>query len=362
MPPGEEQNKSEEATPFKLARAREKGSVARGVDLGYFATLAAFLLFLALAGTALAQKLMTVMRLSLTDFASMQDPHVATRLMSEDATTVMSSLILFALTLMVLVVSIEIVQLRGLVFSAHPLKPDFTRLNPTMGLKRLISLRMLKETLKSILKFLIYGALATFAVRFALQKASLEVTSAAALATLLWRSLERLLAMFAAAALFLAAVDQLIARREFARQMRMSRSELTREYKEREGEPRIKAKRKQLHAEFLKQTESIGKLAGSDLVLVNPQHFAVALAYEPKSMAAPVVRAKARNLLALTMRAEAARLSIPVVSDPPLARTLFQSTDTGREIASDHYRAVALHYSSLRAAAAAQSAVAKENN
>src|SRR5258705_5146651 len=84
--------------------------------------------------------------------------------------------------------------------------------------------------------------------------------------------------------------------------MRMSRSELTREFKEREGEPRIKAKRKQLHAEFLKQTEGVGKLGGSDLLLVNPEHYSVALAYDADSNGAPTVPAKARNQLAFVMR------------------------------------------------------------
>src|SRR5258705_12360392 len=100
--------------------------------------------------------------------------------------------------------------------------------------------------------------------------------------------------------------------------MRMSRSELTREFKEREGEPRIKAKRKQLHAEFLKQTEGVGKLGGFDLLLGNPEHYSVALAYDADSMGAPTVRAKARNQLALVMRREAFPPNTALLSDSPL--------------------------------------------
>ena len=110
-----------------------------------------------------------------------------------------------------------------------------------------------------------------------------------------------------------------------------------------------KAKRKQLHGDFLKQTEGIGNLAGSDLIVVNPEHFAVALTYDASRMSAPTVRAKARNRLALAMRSEAARLNIPVVADPPLARSLFKSARPGSEIASEHYAEVARHYSALRA-------------
>jgi flagellar biosynthetic protein FlhB len=256
---------------------------------------------------------------------------------------------LVGITLLVIVVPIDIFQLRGLVFSAQPLKPDFSRLNPAKGFKRLFSVRMLKEAIKSILKFLIYGLITILAIRFAVSKSSLDAPDARQFAALLWYAAARLLAFFAVAALGLAILDQVLARREFAKQMRMSRSELTREFKEREGEPRIKAKRKQLHAEFLKQTEGIGKLGGSDLLIVNPEHFAVALAYDASSMSAPSVRAKARNQLAVAMRREAERLSIPVVTDPPLARALFKSGKAGSEIGPDQYSDVAKHYSALRA-------------
>lgn len=346
---GEEQNKSEEATPFKLARAREKGNVARGSDLGYFSVLGAFLLFLTFAGTAAAGRLAALMRSNLSDFSGLSDPRAALRLMALDSSAALSVLVLLGITLLVTVVPLEILQLRGLVFSSQPLKPDFGRLNPAKGLKRLFSARMLKEALKSVLKFAFYGTLAALAIRYAVGKAGFEATGAGELAGMLKSSAIRLVALFAAAALLLAAIDQVIARREFAKQMRMSRSELTREFKEREGEPRIKAKRKQLHAEFLKQTKGFSNLAGSDLLIVNPEHYAIALAYDPSAMNAPAVRGKARNALALAMRREAERLWIPVVSDPPLARSLYKSADTGREIPPAHYRAVAGHYSELRA-------------
>src|SRR5258705_8329245 len=119
--------------------------------------------------------------------------------------------------------------------------------------------------------------------------------------------------------------------------MRMSRSELTREFKEREGEPRIKAKRKQLHAEFLKQTEGVGKLGGSDLLLVNPEHYSVALAYDADSMGAPTVRAKARNQLALVMRREAGPRNISMIAHPPFGRALFPFLPPRPENAPDPY-------------------------
>lgn len=343
-----ELNKSEEATPFKLEHARKKGTIARGMDLGFFSSMAAFLLFLAALGGTAALKLIEYTRSSLGDFSASQDP---TQLLPQIAlgwNLLLWVVAILGAALMLVVLPLEIFQLRGLHFSAHPLKPDFKRLNPAQGFKRLFSLKMLKEAAKNIIKFGIYSIVAAVALSWAIDRARSGVGGSRELAMNLWSASLQLVALFVASALAIAAIDQFIARREFKKQMRMSRSELTRENREREGEPRLKAKRKQLHAEFVKQAEGLGKLAGSDLVVVNPEHFAVALAYEAKSMAAPLVRAKGRNLIALAMRREAANLGIPVIADPPLARALFKQSTIGREIGADHYRDVARLYSRLR--------------
>lgn len=349
MGPNEsEQNKTEEATPFKLDQARKKGSVARGLDLGFFSAMAAFLLFLAAAGTASALKLVEFSRSRLGDFSASQDPTQTLPMIAQGWSLLAGIVLTLGAALLIIVIPLEIFQLRGFTFSAHPLKPDFKRLNPVMGFKRLFSLKMLKEAIKSILKFGIYTAITVVAIFAAIERVRTGLNGGREFASVLWSESLELLAMFVAAALVIAAIDQFIARREFSKQMRMSRSELTRENKEREGEPRIKAKRKQLHAEFVKQTEGLGKLAGADLLVVNPEHYAVALAYDPAEMNAPEVRAKARNRLALAMRREAAILNIPVLSDPPLARALFRNSTVGREIAADHYRDVARLYSRLK--------------
>ena len=199
----EEQDKSEDATPYKLAKAREKGSIARGTDLGYFAALAAFLLFLTQAASVLA----TVRRAQLPGRRRataplgeepVDDPAIALKIVGQDAAVVLSVLALVAITLMAIVIPAEILQLRGLHFSSQPLKPDFSRLNPAKGLRRLFSIRMLKEAFKSVLKFAVYSAIAILATRFAVRAAGFEATSAGQLAGLAWRSALKLLTLFTA--------------------------------------------------------------------------------------------------------------------------------------------------------------------
>ena len=242
------------------------------------------------------------------------------------------------------VIFFEIIQVRGLYFTPHPLKPDFGRLNPAKGLKRLFSMKMLKETLKSILKMSVYTLCASFVI-FGSVRALAPVTGDAAhLVDALRRAGLRLAMVFALLALAFTILDQVLSRQEFRKQMRMSRSEVNREHKDREGDPRMKQKRKRLHSEFIKQTKGVDHLPGSDLLIVNPQHFAVALRYDPQTMAAPVLTAKGRNRFALLLKQEAFRLSIPILEDPPLARALFRATEPGQAIPSSRYHDVAAKY------------------
>lgn len=352
---GEEQDKSEEASPFKLRRAREKGQVARGTDLGFVGILVALAAFLAVAGEQLGRTLARLMRTSIdVGIASSADPNQAAALLGSTWWPALQPILLLAGTAVGIVVLLEIVQLRGLIFTAHPLKPDFSRINPAKGLKRLFSVRMLKEAAKNVLKLAAYAVVTALVIRSVVAGAGRAGKDAAGLAASMQSGIMRLLMFYILLAIFFAALDQVIARKEYRKQMRMSRRELTREATEREGEPRLKQKRKQLHAEFAKESKGLGDISGSDLLVVNPQHIAVALTYKPESMAAPRVAAKGRNHHAMAMKREALRLGIPAFENRPLARALYDGADKGAEIEAPHYAAVADLYTKLRTSAAAK--------
>ncbi|WP_034158862.1 EscU/YscU/HrcU family type III secretion system export apparatus switch protein [Sphingomonas sp. ERG5] len=346
----QEQNKSEEATPFKLQHAREKGSVARGTDLSFFAGLLALAGFLTIAGEALVGRLAEMMRRALAaGIERAGDPHEATAIVAASYWPALQPIILFGGTVVAVVGLLEIIQLRGFVFSAQPLKPDFSRINPAKGLKRLFSIRLLKEALKSLLKMTVYTVVAFLLIRAAIRDPGSAITDAWTLSGALRSSAMKMLWTFIAIAFFFAALDQILTRGEFRKQMRMSRREVTREAKEREGDPRIKSKRKQLHAEFVKRSGGLSALPGSDMLIVNPEHVAVALAYDHDKSDAPIVRAKGRNLHAQTMKIIARRLGIPIFESPALARALYADCEPGREIGQDHYHAVAEFYFKLAA-------------
>lgn len=350
----QDQERSEAPTPHKLQRARERGMVARSAELGFLGSLIAFAAFITIAGDGFAARIAEMTRLTFAagiDRAA--DPQQAGELIGATYWTMLQPLILLGGTVMAVVVVLELIQLRGFIFSAHPLKPDFTRLNPAQGLKRLFSMRLLKETLKTLLKAAVYGVALWLIVADAIERYAIASSEGERLAGVLAAAGMRLALVFIVIAICFAILDQILVRGEFTKQMRMSHREVTREHKEREGDPRIRQKRKQLHKEYASQSQGMGNLPGSDMLIVNPEHFAVALRYEVDVMMAPTVAAKGRNRLALALKAEAARLGIPVLPRPELARALYRHATAGHEIPPENYEAVAELYIQLRRQAAA---------
>lgn len=348
---GDEANKSEEASAFKLDRARRKGLLARGTDIGFLAALIALAISAELVGGNIVAALASAMQRSLAvvDAARPESALVMSKSWTE-VLGVAGSLAVPLLLLFIVVGLFELIQNRGFVFSFEPLKPDFSRLNPAKGLKRIISLRLLKELAKNLLKFVVYSAGAFLCIRDVVANDGLRARDGRQLTQVIVETTGNLLLLFIFLAAAMALLDQLIARREFARQMRMSRREVTREHREREGEPRQKQKRRQILAEIIKQAAAAANVKGADVLIVNPTHYAVALRYRPEESNAPIVQARGRNLWAKRMRDTARREGIVIVRNPVLARALYNESQIGRPIGQANFVPVADIYIALRRA------------
>jgi flagellar biosynthetic protein FlhB len=343
-----EQDKSEQPTAYKLSKAREKGSVARGADLGFLASLSALVATLWIAGPRYGAALLQATHDALNAAGRLAEGNDATlAAMGALALAMLAPLALLAAALFAVVLLFEIVQ-TGVVFSADPLKPDFSRLDPAKGIKRLFSLRMLIETGKNVLKLVFYSAVAVLAIRAAIGATTGASGGARALGPLIAAKGFNLLFAFLGIAALFAALDQLIARRDFLKRMRMSRRDIRREARDREGEPRLKQKRKQMHAEFVKASQSLRGLRGADVLITNPQHIALALRYDPRTMQAPLVVASGTDHLAQRLKRLAFIYAIPIVENRPLARLLQARSEINRPIPPDCFRAVADIYNTLR--------------
>ena len=138
----------------------------------------------------------------------------------------------------------------------------------------------------------------------------------------------------------IAAGDYLFQRFEFMQKMRMSKQEVKEEFKQTEGDPHIRGRLRQMRMERARR-RMMQAVPKADVVVTNPTHYAVAMKYDPASMAAPVVVAKGADLIALAIRKVAEEHDVAIVESPPLARALFAAVEVDQEIPQEHYRAVA---------------------
>ncbi len=323
MSAGDQQEKSEQATPFKLEEARKKGQVARSQELLSFMMLLTFLLVLSatvyrLSGVIAAHSHWWLGNAAMLggDWGMLiaQGGH-SLRQLAYACMPVIGALILVAI--------LSNLVFNGPVFSLVSIKPDFKRLHPIQGLKRVFSKRMLVELLKVLVKGVLFS-LVLYYLFLSLLPELLDLATLAPLALppmvkeLLMQAGFAVLMVMAAAMLF----DIWYSRREFARQMRMSRRELKDEHRRREGDPEIRSRRRSIQQELMEKAAALGRVKDADVIITNPTHYAVALQYRPASMRAPVVLAMGRGLLALRIRSLARKHAVPVLRRPSLARAL----------------------------------------
>jgi flagellar biosynthetic protein FlhB len=343
-----EQNRSEKPTIYRLQKAREKGSVARGVDLGFLAVLIGFTGCLWFEGASIAQQVDEVARQALISAPQViGDPDQILHVTGVVLTSIVRPFLLAGAALFVIVLLIDLVQ-TGPVFSTEPLAPNFGRLNPVNGFKRLFTPRLLVETLKNVLKMAIYAGIAALVIRHVQAQVAGTITDATLLAAQMRQWALRLLVYGLAAAALFALLDQLIVRRDFLKKMRMSRREVRREARDREGEPRMKRRRKQLHGELVKLSKSLRGIKGADVLITNPTHYAVALRYDRKTMTAPMIVSQGSHLFAQRLKRLAFIYGVTIVPSPPLARAL-HTLPLNAQVPEKYFKAVADVYLSLRA-------------
>lgn len=336
-----ELDKSETATPFKLNRAREKGTVARGMDLGFFAGLLALLGFAWVAGSTAVVEISRLVARAFRGAAFVDSgPQALPSLVSTLFSAVAPTILVFAGIIFAVSLLFEFLQV-GPVFSVQPLKPDLKRINPVQGLKRIFSWKMLIEALKSVIKLLVYGAIAWLVIAAALGETAYSATDASRLLTAMGDTGFSLLAYIAVAAFFIAMLDQIWSRRDFAKKMRMSRRELRREHRDREGDPRFKQKRREFHKSFLDMAKSLRGVREADIILINPIRFAVALRYDPQSMLAPKLVSRGSGALASRIRELGFIYGVTIHSAPELTRALFRTAQLDSEIPEALYQQVA---------------------
>jgi flagellar biosynthetic protein FlhB len=231
--------------------------------------------------------------------------------------------------------------LGGLNFSIKAMMPKASKLNPMNGLKRMFGIQSIINLFKSLLKFILVAGTMYLVLRMeysellTLSQMSLEPALAKAGAIIIRSAL-----LVALTLLIIAAIDIPIQIYQFTEGMKMTLQEVKDEMKDVEGRPEVKQKIKQRQREIA-TSQMMDKVKDADVVITNPEHFSVALSYDPVSDGAPIVLAKGADLMAFRIREEAQKHGIQIFSAPPLARALFFTTEIDQPVHPDLYYAVA---------------------
>lgn len=333
--------RTEEPSQKRLDDARARGQVPRSRELTNFATMIGGSATLLAIGGVLSARMSQMMRRGLAiDPQQLRDPDGMFSSLSDACMSALTVLLPVFGALIALVV-LAALALGGWNFSMQAMTPDFSRLSPLAGMKRLFGLRGASELGKALLKCAVVGGVCAAIVSSVfgdvLALAHMEPRTAIGRGAGLvsWAFV-----WLCASLALIAMVDVPLQLFQFKRALRMTRQELRDEAKESDGRPETKQRIRQMQ-QTLARRRMMHKVPTADVVIVNPTHFAVALKYDPKKMRAPRVLAKGVDLVAQNIRRIAAEHRVPVFESPKLARALYRSTDLNKEIPAGLYVAVA---------------------
>ena len=335
------QERTERATPRRQQQAREKGQVARSRELNTVALVLAGSGGLLVLGGGVFEALGGVMRASFQfDRLQLADPLRIPGALVAAAQAALTALAPF-LALLVGAALLSSIVLGGINFSAEAVGPQWSRISPLKGMQRLFSAQSLMELVKALAKFMVVGTIAVWWLWKSLgdfmMLGELPIESGLAQAGQLigWSFL-----MVSLGTILIAAVDVPFQLWNHAQQLRMTKQEVRDEIKETEGKPEVKQQLRRMQQEMARR-RMMQEVPKADVIVTNPQHFAVALRYEAGRMRAPKVVAKGADLIAARIREIAQEHRVPLFQAPPLARALFHSTELNQEIPEGLYLAVA---------------------
>lgn len=339
MAAGDASEKTEKPTPKRTREARQKGQIAKTPELSIWAGV--------LATTVLLQ--MTVsrgasaMRNLVSDMGPViakPDTGTAAHFAADAGWKAVGILTPMLLGMMIVGLVVNVAQV-GFKPTGKKMKPDFGRLNPFKGIKRMFGMQAWWELGKSVLKTALLAAVALPVVANAIHAltGSGANGSMMAIAGLTAHTALTLLRNVAAAGLGVAALDFAIQKRRVMRQLRMTRQEVREEMKQQEGSPEMK-RAIRTRAMAVSRNRMISAVGMADVITVNPTHYAVALRYDA-AKGAPEVIAKGAGVIAAAIRAEGEKHGVPIVHEPVLTRALYRSCEIGQLIPVEMYEAVA---------------------
>ena len=333
--------KTEKATPKRQEEARKKGQLARSQDFNGAIVLIGGLIALALWGPTMMEKVGESMRSTISMMANPRGVNAVLlgQLAVQGGQTILITVGPIAAVCAFAGVLANVLQNKpGLMPKA--IKPDPKKMNPLTGAKNLFGPNVLFEGAKNVTKVSIVAAITIFALLPKLEElAALVGMAPGDFVSMLAHTVLDIAKRAAAAYLVIAIADLIYQKWRHQKQMRMDKQEVKDEQKQFTSPPEVRAqlRRRQMQAAKARMMAAVPE---ADVVVTNPTHYAVALKYDAEK-AAPEVLAKGKDLVAAQIRKIAKESDVPVISDPPLARSLHASVEVGHQIPEELYQAVA---------------------
>ncbi len=335
------QERSEEATPRRQEQAREKGQVSRSRELSTMAVLMGSAGLLMLSGQSMIQSILYIMRdgfvIERGNLFNDESMYIGLTHATENMLSGLSPFF----TGVVLLAVFAPLSVGGWIFSAEAVKFKWNKLDPVAGIKRLFSIKSLVEFLKALAKFCVVIGILSVLLWYQtdrlllMGRGDLHPALVDAAGFILWSFI-----IISSATVLIAVVDVPFQLWEHKRQLKMTKQEVRDEMKDTEGKPEVKSQIRALQKE-LATRRMMEEVPKADVIVTNPTHYAVALAYDRDRAGAPRVVAKGRDLVAMRIRHIGEQHHVVIFSAPVLARALFHTTKIGREIPADLYIAVA---------------------
>lgn len=337
----DKESKTEEPSYKKIKDAREKGQIAKSQDFNAALTLLLLTLFLAV----LLEKVYQQFRQMLTWAFTMDLGRVVSRgnvgpLLLNYIWWGFRIILPFFLIMVVLAIVSNLFQTRFL-FSTQPLKPDFNKLNPIKGFKNMFSQKSFVDLLKNLAKFSLVGFVAYNTIMSMMGSIANSISLDAHKIFPFFLSLmNALLLNISIFMLGIGGIDFLYQRYDYRKGLRMTKQEVKDEYKTMEGDPQIRALRRQKQKEMAAHRQ-LQAVPEATAIITNPTHLAVAIRYETGVDEAPLLVAKGQDLIAEKIKDLAKEHKIPIIENKPLARMMYKEVDVGETIPVKMYQAMA---------------------
>lgn len=332
-------DKTEKPTPKRLQDARKKGDVSKSKELTNTAELILWFVLFSLGLAYAGERIAALMNTTFVSLGgSFTDTAPALGWMALETVLVLTAL--FLIPIIALGLLVEFLQ-AGPVLSFEKLKPKMENLNPAEGIKRMFSMDSLVEGIKALIKTALIFLIGWWVLQAMLPELTLlPHASPDDIFAAMWEIALRLLGWTIGIFVFVSLLDAAYQRHSFLKKMRMSLRDIKQEVKENEGDPHIKAQRRQAHQEWTQQNAALAARDATALI-VNPTHVAIALDYDRDVCPVPTITAKGEDHVARAMREAAEDAGVPIVRNVDLARDLLARSEVGDVIPRDLFDIIA---------------------